>query len=51
MKFSKKVLLNKDFRYFVKWIFLFTLLFLSIFLGSLQKIISSQNNPFFYENF
>lgn len=37
--------------FFLKYTFLFTMLFMSIALAALHKIIAVESNPFFYANF
>ena len=42
---------NKEIRFFVRYLILFILLFLSISALSLFGIINKESNPFFYSNF
>ncbi len=55
MKFLDKVnsylVSHPNLRFFVKYTALFTMLLLSIAMMSLNKIISTEANPFFYANF
>jgi len=37
--------------FFLKYLGLFTMLFVSIALGALYNIVSVESNPFFYANF
>jgi hypothetical protein len=37
--------------FFLKYTFLFTMLFMSLALAALHKIIAVESNPFFYANF
>ena len=51
MKYLKHILQKEEIRYFIKYLILFSMLFLALAAMALNKIISIESNPFFYQGF
>ncbi len=52
MNWFHRLMQEKPFlAFFLKYLFLFTLLFISVALAALHKVTALESNPFFYANF